>query len=156
MTRPSLEADLVLNGDKSVRVYEEKGIIFPSKPVPRFIEFSIYNIQEKVVKEVHLYDFIGMDLIARSLTADIASDDDKPMSDKGSQPNPHWVESVVEVVEHDIVVDRLNFYFTSFPAYVNHIVIDHQKTWRIKCNDAVNKLTFYCEPIFIDSQINVP
>lgn len=156
MSRPTLEPSLIIQGTNALRIYESSGITYTAQPVPQFIEFEINNIVEGQIKEVNLHDYFDCDLIARGLTADIAADDKETLSAKGSMPNPTVVESIVDVLDGDRVENRLKFYFTSFPDYVNHIVINHRRVWRIRTNYTVNKLTFYCEMVHVNQTIKVP
>lgn len=156
MSRPSLKPKLLIQGNNAVRIFDSDGVTLTTQPVPQFIEFEINNIVEGQIKEINLHDFFDCDLIARGLTADIAADDKETLSAKGSMPSPTVVESIVDVLDGDRVENRLKFHFTSFPDYVNHIVINHRRKWKIRTNYTVNKLTFFCEMVHVFQTIRVP
>ena len=152
----SLSSTTVINSNKSFKGFEIDGLVHPVKPISQVIPLSIYNLEKNKVKRFALNDDINFDLGVTSFRADIKDDDGNILQDGGQQPRYSYVQAIVNVLEQERVIENLNFWFTSYPATIsNHIIFDHNKTYEVKVNSDVNRLTFFCEPIYLLPGIDV-
>lgn len=146
----NLTPTTIVNSNKSFKGFDINGLTHPVKPIPQIIPLSIYNLEANKVKRFTLHEDINFDLGVTSFRADIKDDDGNVLQDRGQQPRFSYVQAIVYVLEQERVVEHLNFWFSSYPATIsNHIIFDHHKTYDVRVNGDVNRLTFFCEPIYL-------
>lgn len=152
----NLQPATLINSNKSFRAFDLDGLTHPVRPIPQIIPLSIYNLEKNKVKRFTLHDDINFDLGVTSFRADIKNDDGNLLQDGVQQPRFSYVQAIVNVLEQERIIENLNFWFTSYPANIaNHIIFDHTKTYEVKVNGDVNRLTFFCEPIYLLPGIEV-
>ncbi|MDJ0691671.1 MAG: hypothetical protein QNJ41_24605 [Xenococcaceae cyanobacterium MO_188.B32] len=152
----NLQPTTIVNNNRSFRSFEIDGLAHPVKPIPQIVPLSIYDLEQNKVKRFTLHDDINFDLGVTSFRADIKDDDGNILQDNAEQPRFRYIQAIVNVLEQERVIENLNFWFSSYPATIsNHIIFDHTKTYEVKVNGNVNRLTFFCEPIYLLPGIEV-
>lgn len=143
-------------GNNSVRTFDINGLTHGAQPIDQLIPLSIYDLEKGKVKRFSMKSEINFDLQVVSFRADIKDDDGSVLQDGNRQPSSTYVQAIVNVLEQEKVSENLNFWFTSYPSGIsNHIVFDHAKDFEIRVNRDVNRLTFFCRPVYLLDSIDI-
>lgn len=151
-----LSPSIIQSGNTAVRSYNINGLERTTSPISELIPLNIYDLEAGKVKEFSIKSDIDFSLQVASFRADIKDDDGSILQDGTEQARYSYVQAIVNVLEQGRVDENINFFFTSYPSGVsNHIVFDHNKDFQIRVNKDVNRLTFFCKPIYLLDSIDV-
>lgn len=143
-------------GNNSVRTFNINGLTHGAEPISQLIPLSIYDLEAGKVKRFSMKDDINFDLQVVSFRADIKNDDGSVLQDGNQPPVQTFAQAIVHVLEQEKVTENLNFWFTSYPSGIsNHIVFDHSKDFEIRVNRDVNRLIFFCKPVYLLDGIDI-
>ncbi len=100
-------------------------------------------------------------MVVVNFRADIKEDDDRELDDVNLNSNSarSYVKLRLHILEQGKVVEALESYITSYPSVlINPLVLPHDRDFQIKVNKDINKLTFFCEPVYLlpAIDINIP
>lgn len=152
----NLSPSTLVSGNSSVRTFDINGLTHGAQPIEQLIPLSIYDLEQGKVKRFSMKSEINFDLQVVSFRADIKDDDGSILQDGGRQTVITNVQAIVNVLEQEKVSENINFSFNSYPAGIaNHIVFDHTKDFEIRVNRDVNRLTFFCKPVYLLSGIDI-
>ncbi len=147
--------------NSTLRAFEIDGLLHPVKPIVQLIPVSIYNLEADKTKEISLAKYTSFDLLVVNFRADIKEDDERELDDVNLNSNSarSYVKLRLHILEQGKVVEALETYITSYPSVlINPLVLHHDKDFQIKVNKDINKLTFFCEPVYLlpAIDINIP
>ena len=142
-------------GNASLRAFDIDGLIHPVKPIAQLIPFSVYNLKANVVQRVIFPQNINFSLSTYSFRSDIKGDDDSPLED-GNIGRGQTAVIELRVLEQERVLETLIIYINSYPTTkLNPLIIDTTKNFDIKANTDINRLTFFCEPVYLLPAIDI-
>ncbi len=147
--------------NSTLRAFEIDGLLHPVKPIAQLIPVSIYNLEADKTKEISLVKYTSFDLLVVNFRADIKEDDERELDDVNLNSNSarSYVKLRLHILEQGKVVEALESYITSYPSVlINPLVLPHDRDFQIKVNKDINKLTFFCEPVYLlpAIDINIP
>lgn len=153
----NMRPTIINNGSgQSYRVFDIDGLIYPTKPINQLIPLSIYNLETNRVKRFSLNQDINFDLAVVSFYADVTVDDNIVMPESGRPPSETDTTLNIYVLEGEKVVNHIIFRFTSSPTEkFAPIIFDHTKKFDIRLTTNANKITFFCEPIYLLPAIDI-
>ena len=151
----SFQPTSFIAGNASLRAFALDGLIHPVKPIAQLIPLSIYNLKAATVQRINFPQNINFSLATSSFRADIKEDDNSPLEDGSIN---RGTTSVIElkILEEERVIENILIYFSSYPtAQLNPLIIDTTKSFDVKSSVDVNRLTFFCEPVYLLPPIDI-
>lgn len=151
----NLQPTSLIANNQALRAFSIDGLIHTPKPISQLVSFSISNLVIDEIFHFKLKDYVDCSLLINSLTADFKQDDDAVLQSGSNNPaQPPNTQIRVQGMKNGKVIDNYLFsagyYFSQVMA-----VLDCDKDFAIKANKDLNKVTFYCEPIYLLSEVNV-
>lgn len=134
----------------SLKAFDIDGLLHPVKPITQLIPLSIFNLEKNQVKRIVLQDFISFDLACTSFRADLSEDDDSSLQGTQSSNSNIRASIDLQIIGQGKVTEHLRFSFGSYPSILfNPLILEHQKTFDIRADKDINRLTFFCEPVYL-------
>lgn len=156
MNEGSIKRDIILSGSESIAAFKENGQVYRVNPIPIVQEISIYNLEKDRNKVVRLDNLLTRDYEIVGITCDIPEDEvdvEKKASDPGYQPK---VELGVRVYSNAKAIQNIQLQLTPYPFYTNKLFINHRDTWHLRADRQVDRITYKCIPIYLESPIAFP
>ncbi len=142
-------------GNASLRAFALDGLIHPVKPIAQLIPFSIYNLQATKIQRVVFPKNINYSLSTYSFRADIQADDNLTPTD-GTIGRGQSAAIELYIIEEERVIEHIIINFNSYPSgQLNPLVIDTTKSFDVKASTDINRLTFFCEPVYLLPAIDI-
>lgn len=156
MIEGNIEKHIILSGSDSIAAFQEGGLVYRSQAIPIIREISIYNLEKDRNKIVRLSDYLTHDYEILGITSDIPEDEtdvEKKATDPGYQPA---VRLGIRVYSNAKAVQNVALQITPFPFYNNRLFINHRDTWHLKADRNVDRISFKCSPVYLETPIAFP
>ena len=153
MIESSIKRDLILNGSNSIAAFKDDGAIYRVDPIPVIQEIRLYDIKANKTKIFKLDDYLTKDYEILGITADIPDDDDTVDGAASNPGNQTTVNLGLRIFQGKHAVDNVQLRLTAYPFYTNKLFINHRDVWHIKTNKNVNRITYMCRPVYMETPI---
>lgn len=152
----SLKRDVILNGNNSIAVAKEEGIIYRVEPVPIIQEIRLYGLEGSKTKIFKLDDHLTKDYEILGIVADIPEDDGDAAQAAGSAGQQPTVNLGLRIFQGKKAVDNVQLRLTSYPFYTNKLFINHRDVWHMRAGRDVTRITFMCRSVYMEQPIVLP
>ena len=156
MIEGSLKKELILNGTNSVATLKEDGAIYRIDGMKIIQEINFYSIEKNRTKIIRLDDRLTKDYQILGITADIPEDDGDVNTASGNAGEQVTVRMGIRIFSGIKATENVKLQLTPYPFYTNKLFINHRDTWQIKCDRAVNRITFKCAPVYMEQPVVFP
>lgn len=153
MSQSSIRKDLILNGSNSIAAFEEDGAIYRVSPVPIIQEIRLYGIGKNKTKIFKLDDYLTKDYEILGIVADIEADDGNVDQAAGNAGEQATVNFGLRIFQGKKAVDNVRLRLTPYPFYTNKLFINHRDVWHVKADQKINRITFMCRPVYMETPI---
>lgn len=114
------------------------------------IPITVVGLKKNIPVELNFENKLSFDCLARGLTADIANDDGNALQDvENNNYRFSYVQTIVQTLDKDTkqVIRTINIYISSYPNYLNEMILSPDYLYGIRVNQDVNSIVFSCEPL---------
>ncbi len=147
---PFLPANIDKQDPRPIKGIKHDDALFAPKRIEFRQPILIQAIPANTALDINFENKLGFDCLIRGITADIEGDDGNLIQD-GTSNNYRfsYVQVIIQTLDKDTkyVLRTINIYISSYPAYVNELLLSPQYLYRIRLNQAVRSLAFTCEPV---------
>ena len=132
---------VIINQD-SFRAFDNKGLKHPVEPIKQLVPLSLKNV-ERAHKLIKLSDFLDFDLLIKFAVAP-----DFDWSDDRTGLNVYFQEVGTRRINNPRI--RLSDTFEE-----NNFILHHKKEYVFTCNNSLDEIILYCQPIYLLERIEI-
>ena len=151
-----LQKDIILNGTESLVVYKDNGVVWRASDIASYTPIVFRDIEASKTKRFDLHSVISKDYQVIGLAIDAVGDDDVKTFPEQPAAGFSSLSFILSIVKNNKrkEIHQIN----SFNGLATKVLIlSPQDELRINTyNNALNSITFYCQPVYLEQTIVVP
>lgn len=135
--------------------YEHNGLMHQGRRIETRQPLTIAKLEQGKVYELNFANKLKHNLLITGISADIEGDDGNLLQEGTNNFNFSYVQCIIQTLEKETkrVLRTINIYISSYPNYLNELLLSPDNLYRIRVNQTVNDITALAIPVILEQPV---